>query len=197
MKAQVSEKRPRGQYFFCLSVRRSPLDHVRSCIADGTGGEDSTRNSFDMFRTTVTGAAKRDLFCASQDSLRRMMDACCSFGLFLTACFATTNPAVAVVLVVGGCGSGGGSLVRLFVCSFFHVFVCAGYCVLCLCVFASLRRVVPCCVVVFVFGVFVVVCCVSLSVRVRCEILGRVEKRTIAKAFANDVVIDINGGDRR
>ena len=52
------------------------------------------------------------------------------------------------------CGCDGGSFVRLFVCSFFVV---------------SLRRVVPC-------GVFVVVCCVSLSVRVRCEILGLVEK---------------------
>ena len=109
-----------------------------------------------MLRTTVNGAAKRDLFYASRVSLKRMMDAYCSFGLFLKACFATTNPAVVVVcclLLVVVCG--GGSFVRLFVCSFFMCFCVVG--TVC-CAVVSLRRVVSCCVVVFVFGAFVVVC---------------------------------------
>ena len=89
-----------------------------------------------------------------------------------------------------GCGCGGGS----FVCSFFsfvHLFVCAVCWVLGAVCFTvvSLRRVVPCCVVVVV----VVVCrCVSLCVVV-CRCLGNAcicYRRTSAKAFANDVFID-------
>ena len=82
-----------------------------------------------------------------------------------------------VVVCVGGCGcGGGGSFVRLFVCSFLMCLCVVG--TVC-CAVVSLRRVVPYCVVVFVFGVFVVVVvcrCVSLSVRVRREILGLGEK---------------------
>ena len=61
-------------------------------------------------------------------------------------------------------------------------------CTVC-CAVVSLRRVVSCCVVVVVFGVVVVVVC-CVSVRVIGEILGLFEKRTTAKAFANDVFID-------
>ena len=136
----------------------------------------------------MNGAAKRDWFCASQDSLKRMMDAFRSLGFFLKACFATANPAVAVVCclllsVVGGCG--GGSFVRLFVCSFVHVFVCGGYCVLCRCVVASCctvlcrrlclwccRRCVLC----------VVVSCLFVS---ELKFLDLLKKRTTAKAFCH------------
>ena len=44
-----------------------------------------------MFRTMVNGAAKRDQFCVSQDSLKRMMDAYCSVKLCLKARLAPTN----------------------------------------------------------------------------------------------------------
>ena len=130
----------------------------------------------------VSEAAKRDEFCASQDSLRRMMDAYGSFGLCLKACFCHYQPicchCLLLVVVCGGarcgCGCGGGSYVRLFVCSCFHVFAwwVLGAVPLCRCVVLSrvASSSLSC-------GVFVVVCrCVSLSVRVRCEILGLAEK---------------------
>ena len=92
---------------------------------------------------------------------------------------------------VGACGCGGGSFVRLFVCSCVHVFVCGGYRVLCRCVVASrcavLRRrlCLRCCrrCVLCV----VVSCCLFVS-EVKCVDL--LNKRTTAKAFANDVFID-------
>ena len=152
-----------------------------------------------MFRTTVNGAAKRDWFCASQDSLKRMMDAFRSLGFFLKACVATANPAVAVVCclllsVVGGCG--GGSFVRFFVCSFVHVFVCGGYCVLCRCV--VLCRLVSSSLSLVLSSLLCVVCRCVLSVRVRGEILGLVEKTNYREGIL-PLMFSLfnNGGDQR
>ena len=55
-------------------------------------------------------------------------------------------------------------VVSLCACSFVHGFLCLCVVGTVCCAVVSLRPVVPCCVVVFVFGVVVdvVVCCVSL-----------------------------------